>query len=1228
MMSHNSRDVRIVSWNIRSLPKRINDLIYYVTGNNIDIICLQEPFTSHTKTKSVPNIPGYYSHYCPNGNGLVTYFHHTVPHTLLSSSTDADNQFQLFQIPVNDGFIHICNTYIRGDKLKCHLLPTPRNKSIFYIGDFNARHPQLGDTRNRTTVNGNALLAFITTYDLTAKIPSQPTHLLGGYIDYSINSGVIQQNVTVDTVDDLVSDHFALLTTYTVPVDTHTSHLRPKVTIPRKYSGIYVEHLSHWFSTYTPQDVPSFYADLVAFTTKFHNYYVLKTHRRKKAPSSTRPRWTLDERLEVAKGKVSDLAQQYRRTQTSDDLFAFLTAVKTYRDLKGTVRKQDWENFLQNINGQTGLGEVWDKIKRVTKPKSSSPPHHYPAHFAEELAHQWSQQSQLTALPADIQTYLSDTHMDRQFRIEIACSEIGITDNTPITPEELRVALLQGKATSPGDDGIPYSVLRLMSQAHGNPLLCLYNMSLTAGILPAAWTASTIIPIPKPSSTKHRPISLTSCFCKAMERVLLSRLRHLIGDQLSPYLYGFTPGKSTQHCFAEYMSLSHPSSCIAFIDLKSAFDIANRDVILEQLADMGVTGQLLKWIRGYLSNRQSHVLFKGALSDTMDFHLGTPQGGVLSPTLFNILMHKLLQGISFNEHESVISYADDICILARSPTRLQSLLNDFAMSARQCGLIISTEKTRILLKNASRPHAPFYIDNHIITECRQYMYLGVNISGQASASNNLVTDLVARLQRRLRPLKLLTGKKVGVSIPIARSFYLLFIRSVIDYHALHLCNMSEHHLLPLDKFQNQAMRLILGCPTTTRIVNMRKELHIPSIPDRVRTLAATLSAKCIKQPHLAPHFTALLQNQLQPCPIQPPMTLSRDCRLVIKKASQLLTGFNTPISGPPSEPAPQPWKVVPAQIQHTQLPSGGPHSQTVLQGITLATINAVHASLPAGSLVAYSDGSLQASGGAGCGCQVYRGQDCISTTSDRLSNWTNTTLSELVGIQRAVEYLVRHSQHGLIISDSKSALNSLHSARSVHPSTVNSIKSSLIRAHGQSLTIKFLWIPAHIGLSRHDAVDRLAKLACHKPAVDVPVGLSCTTIKGVLTQRTFEDLEEERDYQRFTSVSIHHNDLFCDTPHHYGRHKTLTRHCDIVAARIRLGYRYLWQLQDNPPVSHTKCKLCDEPQKHTVQHYIIECPTIAALRPPGVQYLEFCQLLLSTDLLEDILLLHPSFASP
>jgi len=174
------------------------------------------------------------------------------------------------------------------------------------------------------------------------------------------------------------------------------------------------------------------------------------------------------------------------------------------------------------------------------------------------LLSQWAGASKLNSLPTNIQNHLNQSKIARKFAIEIGCSDSDISGSAEISEWELNNALSKGKASAPGEDGITYSILRLLAQVPGNPLLHLYRLSLSQGILPDSWTCSLIIPIQKPNTDKHRPISLTSCLCKVLERIILNRLRYRLQGKLSHRLYGFLPGRSTQHCFAEYFSGSNP----------------------------------------------------------------------------------------------------------------------------------------------------------------------------------------------------------------------------------------------------------------------------------------------------------------------------------------------------------------------------------------------------------------------------------------------------------------------------------------------------------------------------------------------------------------------------------------------------------------------------------------------------------------------------------------------
>ena len=1229
------RAFKILSWNIRSLTVRGTILQKYVADNNIDIVCLQEPFPTVTRNKKPPNFSGYNHYVSDLSNGLVMYVHNSIPHKLIDTSRDTDNQFQVVQINVNNSSFYVCNTYIRKDKMNCNKLPQPGNKGFFYVGDLNARHPNFGDNVSVPSTNGNKLLKFVHSQSLTVYPIPEPTHVMGGHLDYSIGVNVAHNNVKPPhIVKELMSDHFAILTEYTITVVDTVPHQRKKLIIPTKHHGPFLHHLTSWYENYTPLDVSTFYNDLVNFTQEFYDVHIKKNNRKKPTPPK-RPEWTQDGRLETQRLNVIGLADIYRRDRTAEALKEFLDANREYKDLANQLRSQNWGEFLKDINAQTSSGEMWQKINRITRGKSSTPIHHCPADIAAELLQTWSSQSKVSSLPVEIQTHLQNTDINRRFNIEIACSEIGATDRLPITSEELRIALVKGKATSPGDDGITYSVLRLIAQVPGNPLLRLYNMSLSSGVLPQAWTESTIIPIPKPTSNEFRPISLTSCFCKVLERIILTRLMFHISDKLSPNLYGFTQGKSTQHCFAEYFSHTTNHSCTAFIDLKSAFDVAHRDIILEQLAGFGVNGRLLEWIRNYLSQRRSKVLFRGALSATEPFELGTPQGGVLSPTLFNVLMHKLLQGLNLLPDETVISYADDICIKTNSPRRLQEVLDQFASSSRQCGLIISINKTKVHIQNQveKKNCNPLHIGNNEIAQCNHYRYLGIDIAFTQRPKDYL-QNFIDQLDKRLNPLKTLVSNKIGVNISIAREVYILFVRSLIDYHALHLANLTVAQIDKLDRVQNKAMRIILGCAPCTRIVNMRTELNLTSIHDRIKSLTATMAVKCLRQPNTAPKFSHDLHTVLaSPHELSKQLIAQKhiSCENWFKQIYTTLKDFQYYSSFQPYLPIEklEPWKRTKANTSSVNILKRDQLCPLQLQGETLATIAEVMSSMPRDTRVAYTDGSLQNDGRAGCGFEIFHDQQSVYSRSSRLNNWVSITQCELVGIQAALEYLVRNYCHGLIISDSKAALYSINSLKPECSITVSIIQSFLSKAEERHLVIHFLWIPSHIGLSRHDRVDRLAKEACHHPEPYFRLGLTSKAVQSALRKDSIDELNARRDAERPGSYSIKYYDRYYKIKHKYGKHKTLTRHCDVVAARIRMGYRHIWQV-DKREVNNdfSNCKVCDAPKQHNLVHYIAECPLLSDFRPRGYRFYELTNYFTQTDILEDILLLYPGFASP
>lgn len=99
-----------------------------------------------------------------------------------------------------------------------------------------------------------------------------------------------------------------------------------------------------------------------------------------------------------------------------------------------------------------------------------------------------------------------------------------------------------------------------------------------------------------------------------------------------------------------------------FIDLEKAFELASPNAILAAFVNKGIKGKLISWIKSFLEGRAARVRFQVKLSTPHSRTNGTPQGSVLSPLLFNVLMEGLLN-INYGPGITLLCYADDLALV-------------------------------------------------------------------------------------------------------------------------------------------------------------------------------------------------------------------------------------------------------------------------------------------------------------------------------------------------------------------------------------------------------------------------------------------------------------------------------------------------------------------------------------------------------------------------------------
>ena len=154
----------------------------------------------------------------------------------------------------------------------------------------------------------------------------------------------------------------------------------------------------------------------------------------------------------------------------------------------------------------------------------------------------------------------------------------------------------------------------------GNKATCklreIFNRSWATDTLQQTWREATMIPILKKGkypkqAASYRPISLTSCVGKTMERVVNQRLKWYLetNDLFAPEQAGFRHFCATEDQTTylaqekEDAFLEKKVTRVTWIDLQSAFDRVWIDGLIIKLMRNGVANNMLKWIQSYLFNR-------------------------------------------------------------------------------------------------------------------------------------------------------------------------------------------------------------------------------------------------------------------------------------------------------------------------------------------------------------------------------------------------------------------------------------------------------------------------------------------------------------------------------------------------------------------------------------------------------------------------------------------------
>ena len=836
--------------NVNSVSKRLDELSMLLQRLPVDIVAIQE--TKLAEGDRPPSVPGFTWHgWCrPTRSGGVGFF--------IKDSVDARPQVlpdlgspEVCAVNVrtrDNGLLTIYSVYVPplsdpGDISDLRRLPNP-NSSIL-LGDFNAHHPDW--SRGRPNPLGRSLDVFCGQREFSVfGFRDTPTLLnTRGTLSSPdiVLAGPRAAPLVAEwrTLDSIGSDHLPVLVTVSTRCmvsdlrDSHCAwrpHTLDKPDFQRILSAkLHQWQLSHPVASFQPSAAFHDWCSVVLRVTEVCCRKARRTTRQNK-------RWMTDEILSLIRRRNS-LRRRIARAGS-------VALVRELQDVKRELQRQ--------IRLAKKLDLAW--ACRSTTPAT----YHL-------LLRRFRVRPLLPAIVGDGHgaSYSSDQSIADNmlpFFSRIGSPTHSRNPNLPpptqplldpefssdITAEEVQRAISRlRRRKAPGLDGVWNFMLIDGGPGVRSSLLYLFRACWSRGVIPSSWNAAEIRPIPKLDLTRmfgeFRPISLLSVVSKLYDWIVARRLQAVAErhNWLPIHQTGFRSGRNPIEHLIRLQQDAHTAFrnrqilLVAFLDIMKAYDSVHRGQLLRVLANLGVGGRMLSFLRATLGDRRARVRYRNSVSAFMSFPNGLPQGSPLSPILYVIFSAPALVGAG----PDVAAAADDMKIsavansLASAQSLLQYRLRSVHQWASDCHQRWNRDKCVVLtISRRRRLAAPTVLLGGVpLLPKDVWKYLGVFVDNSLSWRHNTKETFASALKRLVK-LEQIGHSAQGARAAVVSTAFRSTLRPKLEYASVVWGDLSQASAALLDSIQHRSLVRVLGVNRISHRSDVCVESDVPPLSVR------------------------------------------------------------------------------------------------------------------------------------------------------------------------------------------------------------------------------------------------------------------------------------------------------------------------------------------------------------------------------------------------------------
>ena len=417
--------------------------------------------------------------------------------------------------------------------------------------------------------------------------------------------------------------------------------------------------------------------------------------------------------------------------------------------------------------------------------------------------------SVFTVLPNNISPPSAERHPN--------CPEFDLSDLS-VTENQILKIIDKLKATkSPGPDNIYARLIKETKNIIISPLSLIFNESIKSGVIPEDWKLANVTPIfkkgDKRNAANYRPISLTSLIGKILETVVRDKIEdHLEKNKLiRNSQHGFRKNHSCLTNLLEFFEVvSTNVHCnkpfdIIYLDFEKAFDKVSHTHLINKVESLGITGNLSRWIKEWLSHRSQRVVINGTESTWSNVTSGVPQGSVLGPLLFLIYINDIDSGITSN----ISKFADDtklggVCRNHSEYNTIQDDLNKLGEWSKKWFMSFNANKCKVMHLGKNNLNFKYKLFDTDLEVTSVEKDLGVLISNDLKPSKHC--DTVSNKANKI--LGLINRTFLFKDEQTILKLYKSLVRPHLEYAQQFWCPSLQKDMLKLESVQRRATKLI------------------------------------------------------------------------------------------------------------------------------------------------------------------------------------------------------------------------------------------------------------------------------------------------------------------------------------------------------------------------------------------------------------------------------------